>query len=58
MNQKQSNLIDFASGLGVVVTNIGDYQNKESVLDCRCKNGHKLQGTVDYLLKTGFECLE
>ena len=58
MNQKQSNLIDFASGLGVVVTNIGDYQNKESILDCRCKNGHKLQGSVDYLLKTGFECLE
>ena len=58
MNQKQSNLFDFATGLGVVITNIGDYQNKESILQCRCKNGHHLQASVDTLLKTGFECLE
>ena len=58
MNQKQSNLFDFATGSGVVITNIGDYQNKESILQCRCKNGHHLQASVDTLLKTGFECLE
>lgn len=58
MNQKQSNLFDFATGLGVVITNIGEYQNKDSVLQCRCSNGHLLQASVDHLLKTGFECLE
>ncbi len=58
MNQKQSSLFDFATGLGVVITNIGDYQNKESILQCRCKSGHALQASVDTLLKTGFECLE
>lgn len=58
MTSKQSNLVDFALGLGVVIKNIGDYQNKESVLECKCKNGHTIIGTVDYLLKTGFECLE
>ena len=58
MNQKQSNLINYAESLGVVVDDIGNYTNKESVIHCRCKNGHLIQGSVDYLLKTSFECLE
>lgn len=58
MNQKQSNLINYAESLGVVVDDIGNYINKESVIHCRCKNGHLIQGSVDYLLKTSFECLE
>ena len=58
LTQKQSNVLDFAAGLGVTITNISDYQNKESILHCKCKNGHTLQASVDYLLKTGFECLE
>lgn len=58
MNNKQQNVLDFAMGLGVTITNISDYQNKESILHCKCKNGHTLQASVDYLLKTGFECLE
>ena len=58
MNQKQSNLINYAESLGVVVDDIENYINKESVIHCRCKNGHLIQGSVDYLLKTSFECLE
>ena len=56
--QKQSNLINYAESLGVVVDDIENYINKESVIHCRCKNGHLIQGSVDYLLKTSFECLE
>lgn len=58
MNQKQSNLVTYATDLGVHINNIGDYQNKESVLHCTCKHGHAIQGTVDFLLKTRFECLD
>lgn len=58
MMQKQSNLINYAESLGVVVDDIENYINKESVIHCRCKNGHLIQGSVDYLLKTSFECLE
>lgn len=58
MMQKQSNLINYAESLGVVVDDIKNYINKESVIHCRCKNGHLIQGSVDYLLKTSFECLE
>lgn len=58
MNQKQSNLVALAEKLGVVILNIGEYQNKDSHLDCACKRGHIIEGSVDYLLKTNFECLE
>lgn len=59
MNQKQSNILTLADKLGVVILNINDYQNKESVLKCACSShGHKIEGTVDYLLKTNFECIE
>lgn len=58
MMQKQSNLINYAESLGVVVDDIENYINKESVIHCRCKNGHLIQGSIDYLLKTSFECLE
>lgn len=58
MNQKQSNLINYAKSLGVVVDDIENYTNKESVIHCRCKSGHLIQGSIDYLLKTSFECLE
>ena len=58
INQKQSNLINYARGLGVVIDDIENYANKESVIHCRCGNGHLIQGSIDYLLKTSFECLE
>lgn len=59
MNQKQSNILTLADKLGVVILNINDYQNKESVLKCACSShGHRIEGTVDYLLKTNFECIE
>ena len=52
INQKQSNLINYARGLGVVIDDIENYANKESVIHCRCGNGHLIQGSIDYLLKT------
>lgn len=58
MTQKQNNLKSFAESIGVVIDNIEEYQNKDSVLTCHCKNGHTIQASVDYLLKTSFECLE
>lgn len=58
MNQKQSNLVALAEKLGVSIINIEDYQNKDSVLKCLCKDTHTITGTVDYLLKTNFECME
>ena len=58
MNQKQSNLVALAEKLGVSIINIEDYQNKDSVLKCLCKDAHTITGTVDYLLKTNFECME
>jgi len=59
MNTKQSNLITLATKLGVEILNIYDYQNKDSVLKCSClSHGHLIEGTVDYLLKTNFECIE
>lgn len=58
LTQKQNNLLAFAAPLGVTISNITDYQNKDSVLHCVCKHGHTIHGTVDFLLKTRFECLE
>lgn len=58
MNNKQSSLVSFAEGLGITIDNIQDYQNKDSVLTCHCKHNHELKASVEYLLKTGFECLE
>lgn len=58
MIQKQSNLLALAEKLGVSIMNIEDYQNKTSILQCKCKNGHMITDTVDYLLKTNFECLD
>lgn len=59
MTTKQNNLLSLAKTLGVHILNIEDYQNKESVLKCACSShGHKIEGTVDYLLKTNFECIE
>lgn len=59
MNNKQSNLCALAEKLGVNILNIENYQNKDSVLKCSCSShGHNIEGTVDYLLKTNFECME
>lgn len=59
MNNKQSNLCALAEKLGVNILNIENYQNKDSVLKCSCSShGHIIEGTVDYLLKTNFECME
>ena len=59
MNNKQSNLCALAEKLGVNILNIENYQNKDSVLRCSCSShGHIIEGTVDYLLKTNFECME
>lgn len=58
MTQKQSNLVNYVNSLGVVIDDIENYVNKDSVLHCHCHNGHLIQGSVDYLLKTNFECLE
>ena len=59
MNQKQSNLLTLATKLGVNILNIYDYQNKDSVIKCSCSShGHIIKNTVDYLLKTNFECIE
>ena len=59
MNQKQSNLLTLATKLGVNILNIYDYQNKDSVIKCSCSShGHIIENTVDYLLKTNFECIE
>ena len=59
MNQKQSNLNTLAEKLGVEILNINEYQNKDSVLRCACSShGHHIEGTVDFLLKTNFECIE
>ncbi len=59
MTAKQNNLLSLANTLGVNILNIEDYQNKDSVLKCACSShGHIIEGTVDYLLKTNFECIE
>lgn len=59
MNQKQSNLLTLATKLGVDILNIYDYQNKDSIIKCLCSShGHIIENTVDYLLKTNFECIE
>lgn len=59
MNNKQSNLCTLAEKLGVNILNIENYQNKDSVLKCSCSSHeHIIEGTVDYLLKTNFECME
>lgn len=44
--------------LGVTITDINNYSNKDSVIHCVCNKGHKFCNSVDYLLKTGFECIE
>lgn len=59
MTVKQNNLLSLANTLGVNILNIEDYQNKDSVLKCACSSHeHIIEGTVDYLLKTNFECIE
>ena len=59
MTAKQNNLLSLANTLGVNILNIENYQNKDSVLKCACSShGHIIEGTVDYLLKTNFECIE
>lgn len=59
MTNKQSNLQTLAHNKGVNIINIEEYQNKDSILQCSClSQGHKIEGTVSYLLKTDFECLE
>lgn len=58
LNQKQNNLLLLTQHLGVVVLNIEDYQNKDSILQCKCQYGHDITGSVDHLMKTNFECLE
>lgn len=59
LTQKQSNILALAEKLGVAILNINEYQNKDSVLKCKClSHGHTIEGTVDYLLKTNFECME
>ena len=59
LNQKQNNLLALAQHLGVDILNIEDYQNKDSQLVCACtRHKHQITGSVDYLLKTDFECLE
>lgn len=59
MNQKQNNLLTLAATLNVTILDIENYQNKDSVLHCSClSHGHIYEGTVDYLLKTNFECIE
>lgn len=59
MNNKQSNLCALAEKLEVNILNIENYQNKDSVLKCSCSSHeHIIEGTVDYLLKTNFECME
>lgn len=58
MNNKQINLFNLAVEKGVSITNITDYQNKDSELVGKCTKNHTVKGTVEYLLKTNFECLE
>lgn len=58
MSQKQTNLLSLCERLGIDILNIEDYNNKDSILKCKCKQGHELIGSVDSLIKTGFECIE
>jgi hypothetical protein len=58
MSQKQDSIKEFALGKSITIINLEDYKNKESVLICECRNGHRLQASADHLLKTGFECIE
>lgn len=59
MTTKQENLLSLAQKLNIEILNINDYQNKDSVLRCLCSSHkHQIIGSVDYLLKTNFECLE
>lgn len=59
LTTKQNNIVALADKIGVHILNINDYQNKDSVLRCACSShGHSIEGTVDFLLKTNFECME
>lgn len=59
LNQKQSNLLALASTLNTTILDIENYQNKDSIIHCSClSHGHQFEGSVDYLLKTNFECIE
>lgn len=58
LNQKQNSIYLLSQQLGAEITNIQDYQNKDSVLICKCRNNHTITGSVEYLLKTNFECVE
>jgi len=58
LNQKQNSLLILGTSKGVDILNIANYQNKNSILNCRCAKGHEFTNTVDYLLRTDFECME
>lgn len=59
MNNKQSALLNTAKNLGISILNIEEYKNKDSILSCKCNAlGHNFTNSVEYLLKTNFECLE
>lgn len=59
LNQKQNNLLTLAVNKGVEILNIADYQNKNSILTCRCVKGqHEFHNTVEMLLNTDFECIQ
>ena len=58
MSLKQDSIKEFALSKSITIVNLEDYKNKESVLLCECQNGHRLQASAEYLLKTGFECIE
>ena len=59
MNQKQNNLLTLVATLNVTILDIENYQNKDSIIHCSClSHGHTFEGSVDYLLKTNFECIE
>ncbi len=58
MTAKQINFFELAKSKGMVISNIESYQNKDSVLQGTCDRGHVIEGSVDNLLKTDFECLD
>ena len=59
MNQKQITANNIAEKAGVKILNIEDYKNKDSELLCECMAlHHKFKYSVEYLMLTGFECIE
>lgn len=58
MTTKQNNILQLALSLGVNILNIEEYKNKDSILKCKCSKGHLYEGSVEMLVKTGFECID